>query len=121
MPEEKTSEQFQAELDIANNKVSDLTKQLAAKNAELDKVTEVNESLGLEIEKLTSKTPASAPIKAKKLVLTDYSFEYEGKTYAFRYPVQMFNKVRITPVEVVADASLQKQLIDAKNAMVYVK
>ncbi len=111
------------QLDDKDKALAELSTQFAEKESELQKTYQVNESLSLEIEKLTAVANSvnALPAPKGKIILSDYGFESGGKRYGFRYAAMTIGKQKITPVEVVADETLQKKLIDTNSGMIYVK
>lgn len=135
---EKTADQLQQELetaladlktataerDVAVSKLSIAETALNEKQAELTDALAVNDSLTLEIEKISEgkAMPGEVKkIKEKPVDHREHSFVNGGDTYGFNYPVQTFNKQRITPIEVAASEELQNALITSKNSMIFKK
>jgi hypothetical protein len=74
---------------------------------ELLSVYQVNEELKAEIEKATSgkqPTAGGQPFQTQ-------SFELDGEKYGFQFGATMYKGQKITPVEIMADENLQKELI----------
>lgn len=91
-----------------------------------DKLTQDNESLTKVNKNLSAKLSAAKNTDAAKPAgksLEDYSFETEdGSKYGFRFAsLQLAKGNVVTPVEVIADAEIQKHLIAIGSAMIYKK
>jgi hypothetical protein len=99
--------------------ISLLQKMYANCKAELDATVKINQELSAQVEKLTA-YPASAPAPAK----TDNSdsfFKVDGQTFGFKKPAIIHKGQKITPLEVMADESLQRELVSIKSGFIYHK
>jgi hypothetical protein len=94
-----------------------LKNKLAETEAELNIVLEVNAQLTLEIERLTSEAPTQNS-QPKTHNLQEFFFQQDGIKYGFNYFKTKHNGQEITPVEICADAQLQKELISKKAGII---
>ena len=111
------AEKVAAENNFANTteQLNTLETELASTKQELEDVLELNTKHEEAIEKLSSgiqvvaKTTTEAP-----------TFKNGDVTYGFKLSAIIHGGVRITPVEVCADVTLQNALIKIKSGMIYV-
>lgn len=81
--------------------------------SELDATIKINQELTAEIERLTKpKTVVIASIADEK------TFTIDNKVYRFRMPAIMLKGQKITPLEVMADENLQRELVRKKSGFI---
>lgn len=119
-PAETTAEQIKTtkKAPAANRKnqeVAALKKVLLEKENELAAVYQVNEALREEVEQLSK--AGNIPLKPQASPLTAHRFTLDGETFGFKYPAVMYKGQKITPVEIMADENLQRELLGIKSGM----
>lgn len=84
--------------------------------AELYATIKINEELTAEIERLTRpQTVVARP------GIDEKTFKIDNRVFGFRMPAIIYKGQKISPFEVMADESLQHELVRIKSGFIYEK
>lgn len=116
-------DKHQKALEVANQELADEKAAHATTKKELEDTIAANEDLSAEVAKLSEQVKNTPAAPVKRISKPTETFEFEGKTYGFRYgkisiKLDGPTPVAITAAEVLASSELQAKLVAMNSGMI---